>query len=79
MQNKRVSDNVYDELKLLSALGENCVLQFRGDNGGIVAVATTIRDVFEDEDGQYLLGQNGLTLQLNRLITINGKALEQFC
>lgn len=80
MENKKpVTEELYEELKMLRAMRETCVLQFRADNGGAVTVQTKIRDVFEDEEGQYLLGENGLTLQLHQLIVINGKPLENFC
>lgn len=76
---KRVSENAYEELKMLRATGEVCELQFNAATGGVVIEETKIADVFEDADGQYLLAENGLTLHLHQLIAINGKPLEHFC
>lgn len=76
---KRVAEEIYEELKMLASLRQTCTLQFRADNGGTASVQTKISDVFEDEDGQYLLTGNGLTLQLHQLIAIDGKPLEYFC
>ena len=74
-----VSEAVYEELKMMQATGETCVLQFRTGNGGTATVATKLTDVFEDEEGQYLLTVDGLTLHLHKLIGINGKPLALFC
>lgn len=80
MENKNaVSEEVYEELKMIAATGETCVLQFRAENGAAATAQTKIQDVFEDEDGRYLLGENGLVLQLHQLISINGKPLQYFC
>lgn len=79
MEQNRVREAVYEELKMLAALRAPCTLQFRAGNGGTATVETKILDVFEDEDGQYLLTANGLTLQLHQLIAINGKPLDFFC
>jgi uncharacterized protein (UPF0248 family) len=76
---KPVYQDAYNELKLLAALGENCTLRFRADNGGIVTTETTITDVFEEDETHYVLAGNGLTLPLHRLIAINGKPLEYLC
>jgi hypothetical protein len=76
MENRKaVPEAVYEELKMIQALREPCVLQFHGSNGGLVTVQTTLQDVFEDEDGQFLLAENGLTLQLHQLVALNGKPL----
>jgi hypothetical protein len=73
---KAMPEAVYEELKMIQATHERCELQFRAGNGGLVTVQTTLQDVFEDEDGQYLLAENGLTLQLHQLVALNGKPLE---
>ena len=77
--NPRVSTEIVEELHTIALLKEPCILQFRASNSGVVTVQTTLRDVFEDEDGQYLLADNGLTLPLYQLIAINGKPLASFC
>jgi hypothetical protein len=76
---KKVPAEIVEELKTLALLHEPCTLQFRAVNGGVSTVTTKLTDVFEDEDGQYLLASNGLTLQLHQLLAINGKPLEHFC
>lgn len=78
-QNEHVSNAVYEELKMLAAVRERCVLQFRAGNGGTVTVETVIQDVFEDENSQYLLAENGLTLQLHQLIAVNGTPVAPLC
>lgn len=75
-ESKRVHTDVFEKVEELALLREPCTLQFYASNGGAVTVQTKIIDVFEDEDGQYLLAENGLTLQLYNLIAINGKPLE---
>jgi len=77
--NKKVSAVIVEELKTMVLLNESCTLQFRAGNGGVSSVQTKIKDVFEDADGQYLLAENGLSLQLHQLVSINGKPLESFC
>jgi len=76
---KKVSAEVFVEIETLKLLRQSYTLQFRAPNGGISSVQTKILDVFEDEEGQYLLGEGGLTLQLNQLLSINGKPLEHLC
>lgn len=78
-ENTRVSTEVVEELQTMALLQEPCTLQFRAVNGGVVTVQTKLKDVFEDADGQYLLADNGFTLQLHQLVAINGKALAFFC
>ena len=78
-RSKKIPEAVYEELKEAALLRQPCTLQFRAGNGGLSTLHTTITNVFEDEDGQYLLATNGLTLQLHQLVSINGKPLEHFC
>jgi hypothetical protein len=79
MENKRVAEVVYDELKMVAGMQERCVLQFRGDNGGLATLETRIRDVFEDADGQFLITESGLLLALSQLVSINTKPVALFC
>lgn len=70
---ERVSQEVFEELKELELSGISCQLQFRAANGGLLTVQTHIRHVFDDEDGQYLLGDGALTLRLHQIVAINGR------
>jgi len=79
MDKNTVPEQVYEELKMLALMREICTLQFRAANGGVTMLQTKVSDVFEDADGQFLLTENGLVLQLNQLISINGETLEPFC
>ncbi|HUQ96155.1 MAG TPA: hypothetical protein VM010_00715 [Chitinophagaceae bacterium] len=71
-----VPAEVYEELKMIAATREVCTLQFRAINGGITTLETKLKDVFEDEDGPFLLTDKGVVLQLYQLVSINGKPLE---
>lgn len=75
-QNNSISNDVYEELKLLCATGGRCTLQFRASNGGLTTVETQIRDVFEDGNGRFLLGDNGFVLSMDQLVAVNGRPLE---
>jgi hypothetical protein len=78
MKNNSLSEDVQEELKMLAALHETCVLQFRADNGGVVTLKTVIRDVFEAE-GLRLLTENGIIIRQDQLVSVNGKPLEYLC
>ena len=76
---KPVPEAVYEELKMIAATKERCVLQFQATNGGVSTLETRLMDVFEDADGQFLLGENGFVLSLPQIISINGKPLDFYC
>jgi hypothetical protein len=78
MEKNSLSEEVQEELKTLAALHETCVLQFRGDNGGMVTLKTTIRDIFE-ADGLCLLVENGIIIRQEQLVSVNGKPLQYLC
>jgi hypothetical protein len=78
MEKNSLSEAVYEELKMLAALRESCVLQFRGDNGGMITLKTIIRDVFE-ADGLCLLTENGVIIRQEQLVSLNGKPLQYWC
>jgi hypothetical protein len=78
MEKNSLSEEVQEELKMLAALRETCVLQFRGDNGGVVTLKTVIRDVFE-ADGLCLLTENGILIRQQQLVSVNGKPVEYLC
>ena len=78
MNNNPVSEELKEALKMMAALRETCVLQFRGANGGVVTIKTEIHDVF-DADGLCLLADNGLVIRQDQLVSVNGKPLQYLC
>ena len=57
----------------------NCSIKFRGDNGGIAVIQTRLRDIHIEEGGGYIKTADGLRINLNQLIEVNGRSAQNFC
>jgi hypothetical protein len=57
----------------------NCSIKFRGDNGGIAVIQTRLRDIHTGDGEGYIKTADGLRINLNQLIDVNGRSAQNIC
>jgi hypothetical protein len=57
----------------------NCSVKFRGDNGGMAVIQTRLREIRIDEREGYIKTADGLRINLNQLIEVNGRSAQNIC
>lgn len=57
----------------------NCSIKFRGDNGGIAIIQARLRDIHAEEGEGYIKTGDGLKINLNQLIEVNGRPAQNIC
>jgi hypothetical protein len=57
----------------------NCSIKFRGDNGGIAVIQTRLREIHTDKQEGYIKTVDGLRINLNQLIEVNGRSAQNIC
>lgn len=71
-----VSRDLYEELEMRAAFRQPCRLLYRAANGGIVSVQTRIGALIREEEGEYLVTDEGLRLRLDHLLAVDDQGLQ---
>ena len=79
MQYQPISCNFYDELEALATLRKNCEIVYRNEQEELNTTSGIIKDLYIREKVEYLLLDHGMEIRLDRLNTVDGKALKGYC
>ena len=71
--------NFIEYLEELVDLERPCEIKFKGDNGGIANIHTRLRDINLDEGEEYIKTADGLKININQLVEINGRQVQNNC
>lgn len=71
-----ISRDVFEELEMLAAFRQSCVLVYRAANGGTVSVQTRIIRLIREPEGEYLVTEEGLRLRLDQLLAVDDRGLQ---
>ena len=74
-----ISCDYYDELTLLAMHRTVCPVVFKDENGTVETLEASIKDIFTRSSEEFLLLSNGREIRLDRLVSVNGKALSSYC
>lgn len=67
--------NYYDELVLLAMRKRNVEIVYQVSNSKITTIQSVIRDIYTKEKEEFLLLESGLPIRLDKLISVDGKAV----
>ncbi|AGA76988.1 hypothetical protein [Echinicola vietnamensis] len=71
MKNNHISASYHDSLEAWSFADTACDIVYRKD-GKELTVHSKIVGVLNVKDGEYLFGENGLAIPMDKLVSING-------
>lgn len=71
--------NFIEYLEELVDFERHCEIKFRGDNGGIANIHTRLRDINLDEGEEYIKTADGLRININQLVEVNGRQVQNNC
>ncbi len=77
---KPISCDFYDELELLAMRKTPCQILFRKDaQGELQTIQGTINDLYTRNKEEFLLLSDSTEIRLDQLVSVNGKALKNYC
>lgn len=78
MSYQPISCNFYDELEALATLRRSCLIVYRGPEN-IQELQAVIKDFYIEEGAEYLKLDNGQSIRLDLLLSVDGKELKEYC
>jgi Rho-binding antiterminator len=79
MSYQPIDCNYYDRLEAWATMKTVCLLVFLDDNDVRQEVSGLIADLYTLNKAEYLRMDNGLTLRLDRLLSVNGVPVPGQC
>lgn len=79
MSYQPIDCNYYDRLEAWATMKTPCLLVFLDDEGAEQEVSGLIADLYTLNKAEYLRMDNGLTLRLDRLLSVNGVPVPGQC
>jgi Rho-binding antiterminator len=79
MTYRPISCAYYDELEALATLRHHCVIDYLGSASQPAGAEGIIVDFFIRDKAEYLRLDSGLEIRLDCLLSVNGKALKDYC
>ena len=76
---QRINCDYYDYLEAWATLRTPCHITYFTETGTTAQTTGLIKDLFVDNHAEFMLLDTGLTLRLDRLITINDKPIVFAC
>ncbi len=74
-----ISCSFHDELEILAMHRQACVIVFTGKDQATIQLTSTIVDVFSRDGEEFVRLADGEEIRLDRLISVDGKKLRDFC
>jgi len=74
-----ISCDFHDELQLIALRKMTVPIRFRKDNGEELTIETSIADLYTREKEEFLLLPTGEEIRLDRLVSVNGIELKNYC
>ena len=73
-----INCNFYDELTLLSMRKKSCEIVYRVSEQKITSMTGVIRDIYTKNKEEFIVLESGLTIRLDKLISVDGKVIEHY-
>jgi len=74
-----ISCDFHSELELLAMRGTACEIVYLDEKDQTRTITDQIADLYTRRKEEFLLLRNGLTIRLDRLVSVNGMALKNYC
>lgn len=74
-----ISCNFYDELEAIAVRQQTSLIQYLNEAGEAQEAIGNIKDLFVENKVEYMLLDNGQRIRLDTLLSVNGKALKNYC
>lgn len=74
-----ISCNFYDELEAIAVRQQTSLIQYLNEAGEAQEAIGNIKDLFVENKVEYMLLSNGQRIRLDTLLSVNGKALKNYC
>lgn len=74
-----ISCSYYDELEAFATLRQICTVNYSDLEGESTIVKSRILNLYTKNKIEYMQLENGLTIRLDQLISVNGKLLRNYC
>ena len=74
-----ISCNFYDELEAIATLKQSCTILYLDTKDKETTVQSRILNLYAKDKIEYMELENDLTIRLDQLISVNGKALKNYC
>ena len=72
-------ESFIEYLEELADFEQNCTIKFRGDNEGISTIQTRLTDIRTGGEEEYIKTADGLKININQLIEVNGRPAQNIC
>ncbi len=79
MKYQPISCDFHDELTLLAIRRTKCEVVFKTEDGNDATVEAIIEDIFTRNSEEFLLLSGGIKIRLDRLVSVAGKILSNYC
>lgn len=76
---KPIDDEILEELEVLAALKKQSVIKFEAENGGTPEIRARITGIYSLGDERYLKTEEGLSIRLDKLLSVDDKPLKKNC
>ena len=74
-----ISCDFHDELQLIALRKMTVPIVYRKQDGGQTVIDSTIADLYTREKEEFLLLPSGEEIRLDRLVSVNGIELRDYC
>lgn len=71
--------NFIEYLEEMVDLKKNCSIRFKAGNDGIAVIKTRLSDINSEGGEGYVKTIDGLKININQLIEVNGRPVQNFC
>ena len=71
--------NYYDELVLIAMRKRSVEIVYQVSEQKITTITSVIRDIFTKDKEEFILTESGLPIRLDKLISVDGKAVVKGC
>lgn len=75
---KPISCNFHDELEAICVLKKKCEIIY-SDGEAEKSITGLIKDIITKKDGEFIEMDGGETIRLDKLISVNGLKLSDYC
>ncbi|MFK7937716.1 MAG: hypothetical protein AB8G22_29635 [Saprospiraceae bacterium] len=71
--------NYYDELVLIAMRKREVTIVYQAAEQKITTLQSVIRDIYTKDKEEFILTETGLPIRLDKLISVDGKAVVKGC
>ena len=74
-----ISCDFYDELELLAMRQQEADLLLHDGHGSEERIRSVIKNLYTRNKEEFMLLRDGSEIRLDRIISVNGKAMKNYC